>query len=160
MSSNLKKIKFDDDLALEFAGDEQNEYLFRTEDGDELVIVEMSLGELIERQSPGGFIKISENSFARRALADELEREGVRTRTRSKLAKRAKWPVISSRAGVNPNQAKELRDFWKAHGVTGCTVLPNGDVEWADATARRRDCEARGLYDRNAGYGDPAPRNL
>jgi len=129
-------------------------YIYRVQETGEIVEVEMTYGELMEKESCG-FITLPDGREARRSLGTELAREGVKTRTKSRRATRPKWPMVSTRAGVNPSQIQELRDHWTEQGVTGCDVLPNGDVKWDDRASRRRDCESRGLHDRDGSYGDP-----
>lgn len=155
-----RMIKLNDELARQYAGEKKSRYLYRVEGTDELVEIRMAYGELLEREGPGGFIEISENLQARRALAEEFERDGVPTRTKSGTPCRARWPMVSVNAGVNPSQRHELEAVWREHGVTGCRMLPNGDIEYESRGARKADHEARGLFDRSGGYGDAMPKNL
>jgi hypothetical protein len=151
---------FDDELAEQYADSEKLPYLYRREDTGELIEVHMAYGEKLEREGPGGFIEISKNLHAKRALADEFERDGLAVRSKSGTRTRARWPMVSVAAGVNPSQRKELEAIWQQHGVTGCRMLPNGDIEYESRGARRADHEARGLFDRSGGYGDAMPKNL
>jgi len=71
---------------------------------------------------------------------------------------RAKWPIYSDRAGVNPHQIPEAEATMKNLGVetkfderTGCAIF-------RDAKHRKAHCEAIGIYDRNGGYSDPMPQ--
>lgn len=156
----MKKIKFDDEIARDFKGEKVEKYIYRVDDADELVEVSMSYGEMLQREGPGGILEIQENIFARRCLQEEFVRDGITTRDKSQLRTRAKWPMKSTFGGVNPNQRKELSDFWAARGITGCSVDKEGDIIYEDRASRRRDHEARGLFDRAGGYGDAMPKNL
>lgn len=139
---------------------ETETYLYRDRQTGELVGVEMCLGEKLERERTGGFIDLPNGHEGVRAFEEELAKSGMQPRNRSRRKTKAKWPMTSVNAGVNPNQIGELRQFWTEHGITGCDVNSEGDVIWESPGARKRDCEARGLYDRNAGYSDPQPYNL
>ena len=132
---------------------EKKTYLYRTTDNFELIEVEMTFEEL-QKNENCGFITLPGGREARRAVKEELERDGVVPKPEKKIVTRPKWSMISVRAGVHPEQIDELRQQWDEHGVTGCRVLPNGDVEYADRAARRRDFKSRDMHDRDGGYGD------
>lgn len=155
-----RKIKFDDAISKEFKGGATDKYLYWSEETDELCEIVMPMGEMMERQSAGGFIIFPDDTVGRRALPDEFERDGVTTRLKNGTRTKARWPMTTTFGGVNPNQRQELRDYWKKHAVTGCDVLPNGDIEYADQRSRQRDHEARQMFDRDGGYGDQMPQNL
>ena len=155
-----RKLQFDDAISEEFKGGATEEYLYWSEETGELCAIKMPMGEMMERQEAGGFIIFPDGTVGKRALPSEFERDGVTTRLKSGLVTRARWPQVSVNGGVNPNQRQELRDFWKEHKVTGCEVLSNGDIVHEDRAARKADMAARGLYDRDGGYGDQMPQNL
>ena len=136
----------------------ERSYLYSVRDGNEIVEVMMDIDELMQRESCG-FMYLPDGREAQRAVGEESLRDGMRPQSTKKPRTKARWPLVSVNAGVNPDQAEELREFWEEHQVTGCEVTSDGDVVWNDRKARKRDCEARGLYDRNAGYGDPMPNN-
>ena len=68
------------------------------------------------------------------------------------------WPMVSEMAGINPAQIGEYQEFDKKMGVP-TDYTPEGDVVWRDRAHRKKYCEAHHLYDRNAGYSDPQPKN-
>lgn len=69
------------------------------------------------------------------------------------------WPLVSTAAGVHPDEIAEMQKFDAAHGLKGTQYTRDGDVIFENRTHRKKYCEAHGLYDRNAGYGDPVPKN-
>ena len=68
------------------------------------------------------------------------------------------YPMESDAAGVHPDQIKEAMAFDRKHGVP-TNYSKAGNPIYTSQGHRRRHCEANGLYDRNAGYGDAAPKN-
>ncbi len=149
----MKPIRF-----RESPDEAEREYLYKVRDTGETVGVLMTIDELMERES-SGFLTLPDGREAKRAIIDEAEKDGLIPKS-DHVRTRAKWPMVSYSSGVNPDQADELREFWREHDVRGCEVAPNGDVIYADRAARRSDHQARGLYDRSGGYGDAMPKNL
>jgi hypothetical protein len=156
----MRKMRFSDEQSGPFRGVQKTTYLYRVRETGELVEVEMCAGEKLSRELPGGFLVLPDGTEAAKAFGEDLARSGLQTRNRARVGRHAKWPMVSMNAGVNPEQIPELREHWQQHGVVGCDVLPNGDVVWESRAARRKDCESRGLYDRDGGYSDPQPNNL
>jgi len=68
-------------------------------------------------------------------------------------------PIVSVAAGVNPCQIPEMQKFDAAHGLAGTQYTGEGDVVFTSRSHRKKYCRAHGLFDRNAGYSDPAPVN-
>jgi len=68
------------------------------------------------------------------------------------------WPMASYAAGVDPSEVPEIKEFDKKHGVP-TNYNEDGDPIFTSQKHRKNYCHAHGLYDRNAGYGDPAPVN-
>lgn len=68
------------------------------------------------------------------------------------------WPIHSEAAAVDPEDIPYATEFLKKRGVNtefdkiGCPIFTS-------QAHRKKHCEAVGLYDRNAGYGDPQPKN-
>lgn len=68
------------------------------------------------------------------------------------------WPLHSEAMAVNPEDIPKAREIAKQHGLStdydrnGCPILTS-------QRHRKLHAEAFGFYDRNAGLGDPAPRN-
>lgn len=69
------------------------------------------------------------------------------------------WPLHSDALGVNPDQRQEAYEESVRMGVPthfdeeGCAIL-------ISRQHKRRYCEANGMFDRDAGYGDAAPKNV
>jgi hypothetical protein len=151
-------MRFRDELEAEYTGTTKTTYLYRIRDTGELVGVKMACGEKLARETTGGFIVLPAGEEAVRAFQEELAKDGFKPRQKTRCPTAATWPMTTILGGVNPEQIPELRSLWQERGVTGCDVLPNGDVVWESRQARKKDCEARGLFDRDGGYGDAQPR--
>ena len=61
----------------------------------------------------------------------------------------AGWPLECVASGVHPDQAGELRQYFKRHGVP-TEVSKDGNPIYRDANHRKRALKARGLFDRTA----------
>lgn len=68
------------------------------------------------------------------------------------------WPMESIAAGVSPDQVPEFVQFDKQKGVP-TQYSRDGNPIFRDRKHRRDYLRAHGIFDRNAGYGDPAPVN-
>lgn len=150
----MERVQFEDDLARDHAG-QKYAYLYSV-DGTYVEVL-MTISEKWNREEHG-FIRLPDGRDARAVPVEQVRRERGISGSR-RVRTRAKWPMTSDAAGVHPSQVNELRDHWRRHGITGVDVTRDGSVVWNDAAARKRDCESRGLYDRNGGYSDPMPRN-
>ena len=67
------------------------------------------------------------------------------------------WPYASYAAGVSPSEVPEMQKVDRANGVP-TEYTPDGDPVFRGKSHRKKYCEVHNLYDRNAGYGDAAPR--
>lgn len=75
------------------------------------------------------------------------------------VARRANiWPMKSDAAGCGPDQVREFTDNASHVGVP-TDFTKDGRAIFTSRNHRKRYCEAVGLYDRNAGDGDPLPQN-
>lgn len=158
--TKMKVLKFDDSLSAAYSTPETKTYLYRDRDTGELVGVRMGLGEKLAREKTGGFLDAPDGRELVRAFREELQRDGLADKPKTVVRQQAQWPMVSINGGVNPDQIGELREIWREHRVTGCDVLPNGDVVYESRAARKADHEARGLFDKDGGYGDAMPQNL
>ncbi len=61
----------------------------------------------------------------------------------------AGWPIECIGSGVNAEQAGELRDHFKKHGVD-CEVSRDGNPIYRDANHRRKCLKLRGFSDKAA----------
>lgn len=68
------------------------------------------------------------------------------------------YPMVSSAAGVHPGQIKEHMDHLRKMGCGQVDHTKNGDIIFRDKSQRRKVLETLGMYDRNGGYSDPAPK--
>lgn len=68
--------------------------------------------------------------------------------------------VESVGAGCHPSQVEEFNEDARKAGLMGVEFMPNGNVRFSSRRARARYLRHMGLYDRDAGYSDPAPNNL
>jgi len=68
------------------------------------------------------------------------------------------WPLESDAAGVHPDQAKEYGDYLREKGVP-TEIRENGNPVFTSQRHRKLVCQATGMYDRNASYGDAAPKH-
>ena len=69
------------------------------------------------------------------------------------------WPMYSDALGVSPSQIKEAREESIRMGVP-TDFTKDGRAILRDKGHRRKYAEANGMYDRNAGYGDPQPKTV
>jgi len=68
------------------------------------------------------------------------------------------WPMTSTALGIHPDDVPDMMEFDKQMGVP-TEYSPDGDPVLRDPKHRRDYSRAHDAYDRNAGYGDPAPQN-
>jgi len=59
------------------------------------------------------------------------------------------WPMTCYASGVNPNQAQELRDFYKKRGFR-CDVKNSGDPVYESSSHRKAALKLRNLHDKSA----------
>ena len=69
------------------------------------------------------------------------------------------WPYASYAAGVSPSEVPMMQEIDRKNGVP-TDYSSDGDPIFRSKKHRKKYCEAHNLYDRNAGFGDPAPRNF
>ena len=66
----------------------------------------------------------------------------------------------SDSASIHSSQVNEFREDAKKQGLTGVEFDESGNVKFTSRDQRSRYLRHRGLYDRDAGYGDATPRNF
>ena len=59
------------------------------------------------------------------------------------------WPMTCYASGVNPNQAQELRDFYKKHSFR-CDVKNSGDPVYENSSHRKAALKLRNLHDKHS----------
>lgn len=57
------------------------------------------------------------------------------------------------------NQVSEFRRDLERSKIPGVDILDNGSVKFESRKARREYMRHRGVFDKDAGYSDAAPRN-
>jgi hypothetical protein len=65
----------------------------------------------------------------------------------------------SDAASVHSSQVNEFRVDAQKHGFTGVEFSKDGTAKFMSRQQRTKYLRHRGLCDRDAGYGDPPPRN-
>ena len=66
----------------------------------------------------------------------------------------ARWPIVSTAAGVDAEDVPAAKAFLAEHGVR-TEFTPQGDPIFRDKSHRKAHCQAFGYYDRDGCYGDP-----
>jgi hypothetical protein len=121
-------------------------YEFQTENG-EIVELFMPFAEH-DRRVKDGKIKLDDGRIARTYFNPH---SGISTMPSC-------YPMVSSAAGVHPGQVKEHMDHLRKMGCGQVNHTSDGDVIFESKGQRKKVCEALGLYDRNGGHSDPAPK--
>lgn len=121
-------------------------YEFKTEDG-EVVELFMPFAEF-DRRVKDGQITLDDG---RKAVSFFNPHSGISTVP-------ANYPMVSTAAGVHPNQIEEHRAYLRAKGCGDVEHTKDGDVVFRDKHQRKKVCEAVGLFDRNGGYSDPGTK--
>ena len=67
------------------------------------------------------------------------------------------WPLLSTAAGVLPQQIEEARAQSVALGVP-TDFAPKGEAIFRSKRHRKEYCEAIHMFDQDGGYGDPQRR--
>ncbi len=62
-------------------------------------------------------------------------------------------PEESTSAGVHSGQVREFNEMYKQHGIAGAYHKPDGTCVFESNGARNAVLELRGLFDRDASYG-------
>lgn len=118
-------------------------YCFRDGRGKTVELF-MTVTEMSRRTDKTGRI-FHEGRFLRRDMA--AEHGGFRNTP-------GNWPKESDALGCAPDQIPHFMDVAKKAGAS-INFKPDGTCVVADKASFKRFAEARGLYSRNAGYGDP-----
>ena len=67
--------------------------------------------------------------------------------------------LASDAAGIPPQQVKQFNEDAKSAGFTGVSFDRDGTARFTSRKQRAGYLRYRGLCDRDAGYGDSAPKN-
>ena len=68
------------------------------------------------------------------------------------------WPMASYAAGVSPDEIPEMRKIDTAAGIK-TDYNSDGEPILTGPQHRKNYLELHGMYDRNAGFSDPTPKN-
>lgn len=120
-------------------------YCYRV--GDEVVEVIMSAAEMQSRQKADGSIVLDDGRKGQR----DYPAEYAPRRSSGDDA----WPIHSEAAAVNPEDVPAAMADAKAHGVP-TSFDRHGRPVLRTREHRRQYLKSVGMFDRDAGYGDPA----
>jgi hypothetical protein len=126
-------------------------YEFIADNGD-IVELQMSMAEHAKRVK-NDTIQLDDGRLARTNWSREASE-----RHRSSATCPGTYPMVSMNAGVHPDQIKEHMEHLRSRGCGQVDHTPDGDIVFNDKSQRKKVLETLGIYDRNAGYGDPAPK--
>lgn len=70
----------------------------------------------------------------------------------------ANYPMVCTSAGVHPGQIKEHMEHLRQKGCGQVNHTKDGDIIFESKGQRKQVLQALGMYDRNGGYSDPAPK--
>jgi putative FmdB family regulatory protein len=83
-------------------------------------------------------------------------RRDLRSESRGRRNTPGTWPMESDAAGVHPDDVPEMMKKDAEYGVK-TEYTRDGNPIFTGPEHRRKYCRVHGLFDRNAGYGDPTP---
>jgi hypothetical protein len=129
--------------------------IFRKSDGSH-VELSLNIHELAERVVAGRIV-LDDGTEAVRDVPEELRRE-YRAHDRGQRRAIAKWPLHSEALAVNRSDVAEVASFDRQNGVP-TNYDHQGRPVFTSQKHRKDYCRLHGYFDRNAGYGDPAPLN-
>lgn len=69
------------------------------------------------------------------------------------------YPMVSTAAGVHPDQVKEHMEHLRQKGCGQVNHTKEGDIIFESKGQRKQVLEALGMFDRQGGYSDPAPKH-
>lgn len=108
-------------------------------------------GTIVERIYPMGecpeLVRVNGSVAYRNRTLENVHTVIKRGRGRVRSG-HGKWPMEPCVAsGVQPDQAQELRDFYKSRGLS-VEVNNDGDPIYTSAEQRRKALKARGMFDK------------
>tara|TARA_Y100000310_G_scaffold147940_1_gene147223 strand:- start:12450 stop:12833 length:384 start_codon:yes stop_codon:yes gene_type:complete len=123
-------------------------YCYKTHDGEGHQI-QMTADHMVRRQREDGTITLEDGRTATRDMTAEWG-------GRSKIGG---WPMECNASGVQPEDIPEAQAELAEAGVHCDFNKKTGDPVYTSRAHRKECLRAIGMYDRNAGYGDPEPIN-
>jgi len=130
-------------------------YCYRTKDGEVHELI-MTISAMEERQAAG---------MIRTGLDMTILMDDGRRASRDMGAEHATgpvpgaWPKLCDASGVHPDQIPEAIQKAKRHGID-MEFHPDGRAKYTSRKHRKDYLRSIGLFDRSAGYGDPAPMGV
>jgi len=118
-----------------------------------VMVFDRTTGKLVEK-APEPVRDLEIHTIGNSAKAREFRRAARSSRSDlppSGTKKRARYPITCSLNGVTKPQVAEAREAAKKAGLRGVDFAPNGNVIWADSSARKAYIKAMRLRD-NSGY--------
>ena len=122
-------------------------YEFKIDDTDEVVELFMSFSEH-EKRVKDGKLKLDDGRLATTYWGNSV------TKTYPSC-----YPMESDAAGVHPAQVRDQVEHLRKMGCGFVEHSKNGNPIFQDKAQRKQVCEALGLFDRRASYGDPQPKH-
>jgi hypothetical protein len=119
-------------------------YVYSNPETGESVELSMTISEMNRRQDKDKSI-VHEGVRLVRSIAGE--HRGFRNTPGS-------WPMKSDAAGVHPSQIREASEEMSRLGVPTRFDSDTGQAIFESRMHRRAFLRAKGMYDRNGGYGD------
>jgi len=123
----------------------------------------MPVYEFIDDSGTVHVVSMTFAEFDRRVQDDKIRLDdGTTAKTywnsRGPSTVPANYPMVSSAAGVHPADIQRHMEHLRQKGCGQVDHTSDGDIIFRDKHQRKRVCEALGLFDRDGGYSDPAPR--
>ncbi len=118
-----------------------------TKDNGEVVPLMLSFAEF-DKRVKNGKIKLDDGEMASYSWKQHSLMSTVP----------ANYPMVCTAAGVHPGQIKEHMEHLRKMGCGQVNHTKDGDVIFESKGQRKKVCEALGLFDRRASYGDPQPK--
>jgi hypothetical protein len=123
-------------------------YCYREDGTDELVELTMSVAEMLALEDEHHHVLLPSGKTGRR----DFGAEGA------KRTPPGNWPQVCQIDGVHPSQVKEAQAESVRIGAP-TQFTRDGHPIFNSPHHRKRYYEGIGMYDRNAGYSDPLPKN-
>ena len=114
--STAAKAKSRDAATESEAKAESSSCIFVVVETGEQIELDLSFDEIMERQV-GGYITLDDGRLAKRAVTEELIRDGKSGKP-AKIRTRLQWPFHSHSQGVGVEQVDEANALLKSHGCT------------------------------------------
>lgn len=119
-------------------------YVYSNPDTGETVELTMTVAQMLRKRRKDGSI-IHDGVRLVRSIAGE--HRGFQNTPGA-------WPMRSDAAGVHPSQASEASEEMARLGVPTRFDSDTGQAIFESRAHRRAFLRAKGMYDRNGGYGD------